>query len=41
MGVAVADSEPRLRLVADKVMTDEETVADVLEEYVLSSQPPR
>lgn len=36
MGVAVADSEPRLHLVADKVMTHEETLADVLETYVLN-----
>lgn len=35
VGVAVADSEPRLHLVADKVMTPEETLADVLEHYVL------
>lgn len=37
MGVAVADSEPRLRLVADKVMTYDETLADVLETYVLNA----
>lgn len=36
MGVAVADSEPRLHLVADKVMTYEETLADILEQYVLA-----
>lgn len=38
IGVAVADSEPRLHLVADKVMTDEETVADVLQHYVLAHE---
>lgn len=36
VGVAVADSEPRLHLVADKVMTPAESLADVLEEYVLT-----
>lgn len=35
LGVAVADSEPRLRLVADKVMDDDETIADVLYRHVL------
>ena len=36
LGVAVADSEPRLRLVADKVMEPGETLADVLYEHVLA-----
>ena len=36
LGVAVADSEARLRLGADKVMTPGETLADVLSEYVLA-----
>jgi len=36
LGVAVADSEPRLRLVADKVMEPHETLADVLEMFVLN-----
>lgn len=37
MGVAMAFHEPRLRLVADKVLRDGETIADVLQQYVLST----
>lgn len=35
MGVAMADHEPRLQLVADKVLRNGETIADVLYERVL------
>src|SRR5690606_28392369 len=40
LGVAVADSEPRLRLVADKVMEPHETLADVLGMVVLNGCRP-
>lgn len=36
LGVAMADHEPRLRLVADKVLGNGETIADVLYKYVLA-----
>lgn len=38
MGVAMAMHEPRLQLVADKVMRDGQTIADVLNKYVLPSE---
>lgn len=41
MGVAMAVHEPRLQLVADKVLRDGETIADVLQHYVLSTSVRR
>lgn len=37
MGIAMAVHEPRLKLVADKVLDEQETIADVLERYVLQT----